>query len=173
MLQRAKSMSADIRALSHGLHSSRLQYIGLVPALSGLCKEVSEKYRIGVEFVVHEVAVDISKDIALCLFRVAQEALANVVKHSKAELACVELTADQNGIRLHIQDQGTGFDLNSTNRAKGIGLVGMTERLRLVGGKLSIKSEPLRGTDVFAEVPPAVAAQDQIVKTAAVGRLES
>ena len=172
MLQRAKSMSADIRALSHGLHSSRLQYIGLGPAVRGLCKEISEKYGISVDFAEDRIAVDISKEIELCLFRIAQEALGNIVKHSEAKHAWVALSADRNALRLHVRDHGRGFDLGATNRAAGIGLVGMSERLRLVGGKLSIKSQVSRGTELVAEVPLPVAIHD-LVKTVSAGGMES
>jgi PAS domain S-box-containing protein len=161
ILQRTKTMSADIRSLSHGLHSSRLEYIGLLPALSGLCKEVSEKYKIDIRFSENELSVDIPKEVALCLFRVTQEALANVVKHSRAASAYVELDLDEGTLRLRILDQGTGFDPSDPSRGAGIGLVGMTERLRLVGGKLSIRSEALRGTEVLAEVPVQVETEER------------
>jgi PAS domain S-box-containing protein len=158
MLKCAKAMSSDIRSLSHELHSSRLEFIGLVPALSGLCKEIGEKYKIAVQFGERELPVDMPKDVALCLFRVAQEALGNVVKHSEAESAHVELGTNASGISLRITDRGKGFDRDGGKPRTGIGLVGMTERLRLVNGRLSIKSELLLGTEILAEVPlPAVA----------------
>src|ERR1035438_1066565 len=85
MLERTKALASDIRSLSHELHSSRLELIGLVPAVSGLCKEIGEKCKIAVQFDGRDLYVDIPKDVALCLFRVAQEALANVVKHRSEE----------------------------------------------------------------------------------------
>jgi two-component system sensor kinase len=91
--------------------------------------------------------------VALCLFRVAQEALGNVAKHSHANSAHVELGANENGVSLRITDAGRGFDPDLTNPHAGIGLVGMRERLRLVGGRLSVSSELLRGTEILAEVP--------------------
>jgi PAS domain S-box-containing protein len=173
MLKRAKAMSADIRSLSHELHSSRLDFIGLVPAIRGLCKEIGEKYQIAVRFTERGVPLGIPKDVSLCLFRVTQEALRNVVKHSQAKLAQVELEANANRVSLRIRDEGKGFDPEGTGPSTGIGLVGMTERLRLVRGRLSIRSEPMRGTEILAEVPLSALANKQPVRTLAAGGLVS
>jgi signal transduction histidine kinase len=153
MLKGTEEMSSDLHALSHQLHSSRLEHVGLVPALNGLCKELGVKYKIEVHFAAREFALSIPKDVQLCLFRVTQEALGNVVKHSQAKSAQVELGTNANGISLRITDAGRGFEPDLSNPAAGIGLVGMRERLRLVGGRLSVKSVPMRGTEIFAEVP--------------------
>jgi signal transduction histidine kinase len=118
----------------------------------GLCQEISEKYGIHVEFTERDVPSDIQKDVALCLFRIAQEALSNVVRHSKAEEAQVELCGINNELRLRVADSGLGFDSAHIRPDKGIGLVSMRERLRLVGGKLLIQSEPGRGTEIVAKV---------------------
>jgi PAS domain S-box-containing protein len=156
MLRQTKAMSADIRSLSHELHSSRLEFIGLVPALSGLCQEISEKYKVVVRFIPAEVFLPIPKDIALCLFRVTQEALANVVKHSRAKTASVELLAAGGRVNLRIRDEGLGFDSAAASLHPGLGLVGMTERLRHVGGRLSVHSYLHQGTVIRAEVPITV-----------------
>ena len=158
MLKGMREMSADVRALSHRLHSSRLPLVGLAPALSGLCEEVTQKHKVAVSFREHDISATLSKDVALCLFRVAQEALNNVVRHSQATSARVELSANAKAISLLISDPGKGFtpDLNST--AEGIGLIGMRERLRIVGGSLSVRSEANRRTDVLAEIPLSAAA---------------
>jgi PAS domain S-box-containing protein len=169
MLRRTKEMSSDIHTLSHQLHSSKLEHVGLESALRGLCREISEKYKIEVHFIQRESPLNIPKDVALCLFRVAQEALGNVVKHSKAEGAQVELGANAIGISLRISDQGLGFDPDIRTSGAGIGLVGMAERLRLVGGKLLVKSEPNRGTEITGEVPLAVSAKEGQQKIAAAG----
>ena len=160
MLKRTKTMSADIRSLSHELHSSRLDYIGLVPAVSGLCKEIGEKYKITVRFDECDRPFDIPKDVALCLFRVAQEALGNVVKHSQARNVRVELGFNLDGVSLRIADDGNGFDPASTKPGVGLGLVGMSERLRLVGGRLSVSTEHLRGAEILAEVPLSAVAKE-------------
>jgi len=173
MLKRTKAMSADIRSLSHELHSSRLEFIGLVPAMSGLCKEIGEKYNIRVQFTECEFSAEIPKDVALCLFRVTQEALGNVVKHSAAKSARVELGSSANGVSVRIMDEGSGFDPNGTHAGAGIGLIGMTERLRLVGGRLSIRSEMMRGTEILAEVPLSSVANGARTKTVTAGAMES
>jgi PAS domain S-box-containing protein len=157
---RTQEISSDVHRLSHQLHSSKLQHVGLGPAVMGLCDEISEKYGIQVEFTDHGVAPQISKDVALCLFRVAQEALSNVVKHSRAKQAQVELCNANNEIRLRIVDAGLGFDVSLSNKDVGIGLVGMRERLRLVGGRLSVQSAPTRGTEILAEVPLSVSVDE-------------
>jgi PAS domain S-box-containing protein len=170
MLRGTKEMSSDMHTLSHQLHSSKLEHVGLVPALHGLCKEISEKYKIEVQFKGCETPLNVPKDVALCLFRVAQEALGNVIKHSGAKEANVELGANASGISLRISDQGKGFDLGITNTAAGIGLVGMTERLRLVGGRLMVKSEPDCGTEILSEIPIAAPVNEVQVKTYAAGK---
>ena len=170
MLRGTKEISSDLHTLSHQLHSSKLEHVGLVPALHGLCKEISEKYNIEVHFTPCESPLNVPKDVSLCLFRVAQEALGNVVKHSGAKEAKVELGANASGISLRISDPGKGFDPGITNLAAGIGLVGMTERLRLVGGRLMVKSEPDCGTEILSEVPIAVPVHEVKVKTHAAGK---
>jgi PAS domain S-box-containing protein len=168
MLNGTKEMSSDLHSLSHQLHSSKLEHVGLVSALRGLCREMSEKYEVSVLFSESDCPRNIPTDVALCLFRVAQEGLANVVKHSRSKDARVELRGNAAGISLRISDSGRGFDPRVRKPDAGIGMIGMTERLRLVGGRLLVKSEPDRGTEIRAEVPLAVHAdEDQAVTQAA------
>jgi PAS domain S-box-containing protein len=148
-----KEISSDVHRLSHQLHSSKLEHVGLGPALKGLCSEISEKYGIQVEFKEEAISSPIAKDVALCLFRIAQEALSNVVKYSQVQRASVELSSLENEIRLRVADAGTGFDPAIEKPDAGIGLVSMRERLRLVGGVLSVRSAPMAGTEILAEVP--------------------
>jgi PAS domain S-box-containing protein len=158
ILKGTKEMSSDLHSLSHQLHSSKLELVGLVSALSGLCKEMGEKYKIEIHFTKSGSLPKIDKDVELCLFRVTQEALGNVVKHSQSKGAQVELGANAMGVSLRVTDAGKGFEPDLSNPAAGIGLVGMRERLRLVGGRLSVKSELLHGTEIIAEVPLGVSA---------------
>ena len=146
-------LSRDIHTLSHQLHSSTLEHVGLASALKGLCDQVSRTHKIRVEFAGRDVPAEIPKDVALCLFRVAQEALSNVVKHSQAEQARAELFGGNNQIRLRIFDAGLGFEPRPGNTHSGIGLVGMRERLRLVGGVLAVESSPKKGTEILGIVP--------------------
>ncbi|MGB8839130.1 MAG: PAS domain S-box protein, partial [Candidatus Acidiferrales bacterium] len=170
---RTQEISSDVHRLSHQLHSSKLQHVGLAPALLGLCDEIGEKYAIRVEFSDGGVPVEIPKDVALCLFRVAQEALSNVVKHSHAKQAHVELFTATNEIRLRVVDAGAGFDFSHQGPDIGIGLVGMRERLRLVGGRLSVESVPARGAEIIAEVPLAVPANETHVRIMSAGGSEA
>jgi PAS domain S-box-containing protein len=150
---RTKEISSDVHRLSHQLHSSKLEHVGLGPALNGLCGEISEKYGIQAEFTEEGISSGIPKDVALCLFRVAQEALSNVVKYSQVQRAEVVLSREAHKIRLRVVDFGLGFDAALERDNAGIGLVSMRERLRLVGGVLSVRSAPLVGTEILAEVP--------------------
>jgi PAS domain S-box-containing protein len=157
---RTQEISSDVHRLSHQLHSSKLQHVGLGPALMGLCEEIGEKYGIQVEFTDRGVSSPIPRDVALCLFRVAQEALSNVAKHSQAKQALVEVRNANNELCLRIVDAGLGFDVAFRNPDVGIGLVGMRERLRLVGGRLSVQSALMQGTEILAEIPISVSAHE-------------
>ncbi len=169
MLKGTKELSSDLHTLSHELHSSRLEHVGLVSALHGLCREMSEKYKIAVHLSDCDVRLDMPKDVALCLFRVAQESLGNVVKHSKAKGAKVSVGANATCIWLRISDAGRGFDLGLQNARAGIGLIGMRERLRLVGGTLVVKSEPEHGTEILAEVPLSASEKEDHARIKTVG----
>jgi signal transduction histidine kinase len=144
--------SSELHDISHQLHPSRLDTLGLVPALEGFCREFSVQHDLQVQFVHGDVSRQIPKDVSLCVFRIAQEALRNVVKHSGATEAQVELTHSGNQIDLCISDPGAGFDPASA-KGEGLGLISMRERLRLIGGHLSIESELSRGTRIRARVP--------------------
>jgi signal transduction histidine kinase len=149
-------LSSDLHALSHQLHSSRLEHVGLLSALEGLCREINDKYKTEIQFTKPDICPEIPKDVALCLFRVAQEALGNVVKHSQAKTVHVELIANACGLNLLIRDDGRGFDTDRSNQGAGIGLIGMRERIRHVAGSFSVKSGTMQGTEILAEVPLCV-----------------
>jgi signal transduction histidine kinase len=151
----AREISSDIHDLSHELHPSKLDTLGLVPATAGFCREFSRQRGIRIHFVHHQVDQPITKEVSLCIFRIVQEALRNVVKHSGAGEATVELSGYNDSIDLCVSDTGAGFDPKSINIMGGIGLTSMKERLRLVGGHLSIESEPSRGTRIRAQIPLA------------------
>ena len=173
MLKGLKELSADMRSLSHELHSSRLELVGLVPALGGLCEEVTMKYKIDIQFTEHEVPVELRKDIGLCLFRVAQEALTNAVKHSGAACVQLDLAGGLDSVKLHISDDGNGFDSSLKSEGAGIGLIGMRERIRLVRGRLTVHSELNRGTEILAEVPFVAAVDAEHTVTHVEEALES
>jgi PAS domain S-box-containing protein len=145
--------SSELHDISHQLHPSRLDTLGLVTTLRSFCKEFSLQHSLQVRFVHEDVPEEVPKDISLCLFRVVQEALRNVVKHSGAAEVKVELTRDGDQIDLCISDAGAGFDPAFAKLDAGLGLISMRERLRLVGGHLSIESEVSHGTRIRARIP--------------------
>ncbi len=169
MLKGTKELATDLHSLSHELHSSRLEHVGLVSALNGLCRDVSEKQKFEVQFKGCEPDFKVSQDAALCLFRVTQEALANVAKHSGAKSAQVELEINGSAVIVSVRDSGRGFNAGMRKSNAGIGLIGMSERLRLVGGQLLVRSQPNCGTEIVAEVPRTTGEGGTQTKSRAVG----
>ena len=151
--QLAADLGDDIQALSHRLHSSKLEYLGLVAAARSFCKERSQLQRVEVDFHTQGVPREMPHEIALCLFRVLQEALQNAVKHSGARHFRVSLTSSTNEIELIVHDSGIGFEPEEALKGRGLGLTSMKERLKLVDGRLSIESTPQAGTIIHARVP--------------------
>jgi signal transduction histidine kinase len=148
-----KQLSSDVHDLSRNLHPSKLEQLGLVAGVRGLCKEQVNAHRLEVEFAHQEMPLSIPGDTVLCVYRIAQEALGNVVKHSGARHARVELGGGSDEVILRITDDGVGFDLDSAEGNGGLGLVSMRERLRLVGGRIVIDSRPSAGTRIDVHVP--------------------
>jgi PAS domain S-box-containing protein len=146
-------ISKDIQALSHELHSPRLEYLGLAAAMRGFCKEFSEHQRVEIDFRSHDLPSPVPAEISLCLFRVLQEALHNSMKHSGAQRFEVRLWGASGEIHFTVSDSGAGFDLETALKSRGLGLTSMQERLQLVKGKFSIDSKPQRGTTIHARVP--------------------
>jgi signal transduction histidine kinase len=142
-----------LRNLSHQLHSSALDQLGLTAGLRGLCRTLSQQHHIAVEFQSNEV-IGVPNDIALCLYRVAQEALNNAVKHGKAKQIHVRLEQTQNSLHLTVMDSGSGFDPEAS--PNGLGLLSMRERLRMAGGTLTLSSSRGAGTLVEAEVKASI-----------------
>lgn len=144
----------DIQALSHRLHSSKLDLLGLTRATAALCAELSDLHDVLIDVRADEVSAHVSPEIALCLFRVLQEALQNATKHSGSRQIQVALRNGTREIELTVIDAGVGFDARLA-RGRGLGLTSMAERLKLVDGELSIDSKPGGGTIVRARVPLA------------------
>jgi signal transduction histidine kinase len=152
--QNTTDITDDVHRLSHRLHSSTLDYLGLVPALQNLVSEFSARQDIRIT-LSHTALPPLSPEVAVCLFRVAEESLTNVAKHSQARSATVQITGDAaDGIRLTVEDAGTGFDMAALSTRAGLGFVSMQERLRAVHGTLRIDSDPSQGTRIDAWVPP-------------------
>jgi PAS domain S-box-containing protein len=153
--QQSQEISTDIHRLSYRLHPSKLDHLGLAAAVKSLCDELSV-VQIGkpkVHFHQSGLPADLSKDITLCLFRIAQEGLRNCVKHSGADIVQVVLRKTDHAIRLSVSDNGCGFDTRSEVMEKGLGFISMHERLRDVGGEIKIFSQPRRGTRIDVSIP--------------------
>lgn len=148
-------VSADVQRLSHQLHSSRLDYLGLPAALRRLCEEFTAQYGISIESAIQDPCTDAAREVNLCLFRVAQECLTNTAKHSAARHVRMELWCHDSSIRLRISDDGKGFDPEEQGKRHepGLGLISMRERLRLVSGQIAIQSQQGTGTSITAIVP--------------------
>jgi PAS domain S-box-containing protein len=155
VLRQINEASKEIHRMSYDLHPSKLVHLGLVAALKGLCDELHQHHRVEIDFTHFQIPHDLSRDISLCLYRTVQECLNNVIKHSGAQSARVHLVGRDGEIALSVSDSGIGFDIESRQLKVGLGLVGMRERLRLVGGKITIDSRPSHGTLVVATVPLA------------------
>jgi signal transduction histidine kinase len=147
----ARDVSSSVRELSHQLHPTRLQLIGLVNALESLCRELSHA-GVAVLYTHESVPSALPPDVMLCLFRVAQEALQNALKYSAATQIAVHIGARPDGLTLAISDNGVGFDVDAA-WGKGVGLGSMSERLQGIGGSLELTSRPGAGTGLVATVP--------------------
>ena len=151
--QHCSEIAVDVQSLSHELHSSRLDYLGITAAIRGFCAEFSRQHEVSIEFTDTDVPADIPREISLCLFRVTQEALHNAVKYSGVRDFRVELAAMAEEIQLAVSDRGRGFDVEAARKNQGLGLVSMQERVHLVHGSLFVESESGKGTKVLAVVP--------------------
>jgi PAS domain S-box-containing protein len=146
-------IASDVQSLSHELHSSKLEYLGIATAMSALCKEFSDRHNVEVVFAHDEVPRKPPPDVALCLFRVLQEALQNALKHSGVRHFDVELSYGSDQLHLTVADSGAGFETKVERGRRGLGLISMEERVKLVNGTFSIESRPKRGTTIQASVP--------------------
>jgi len=151
--QRTVGLTESIRHLSHDLHPSVLTHSGLVAALSAHCTQLGRTQRLAVTFTPEGEFDSIATTTALCLYRVAQEALRNVVTHAAAAHVDVRLARVGDHAELTIADDGRGFTIDPARNGRGIGLVSITERVRLCGGTVSIVTELNNGTRIKASVP--------------------
>lgn len=155
VLNQITETSNEIHRMSRDLHPSKLVHLGLVRTLESLFDELRQRHGLKIEFVNGNLPVVMSQDISLCLYRIVQECLNNVIKHSGAKACEVDLFRRRDEIRLRVSDSGRGFDVEAPSTNKGLGLISMRERLRLVGGSISIDSRLSLGTQIDARVPLA------------------
>jgi len=152
LVRRVSEISNDVQALSHNLHASKLEYLGVVAGIQSWCKEFSERQKIEIAFQ-SAVSSVLAPEIGLTLFRVLQEALHNAIKHSRVKRIEVQLREDAGELHLVISDLGRGFDVKAASQGAGLGLNSMRERVRLVNGTIAIESKPMVGTTIHVRVP--------------------
>ncbi len=151
--QEIVDLVSDVQALSHALHPARLELLGLEAAAAGFCEELSNRHGVTIDVHFENIPKTLPREISLCLYRVFQEALQNVVKHSGARHADVSLNGQLDTLNLTVKDSGAGFHPHEAMRGRGLGLTSMKERLKVIGGQLSIHSQPGRGTTIHAVAP--------------------
>lgn len=145
-------VAQDVQALAHQLHSSKLDYLGVVAAMNSFCRVFSERQNVKIDFT-NEGVTTVPSEISLCLFRVLQEALQNALKHSGVRHFSVELRGAADVIELTVRDSGVGFAPDAAVKGSGLGLTSIQERVKLVDGILSIDSLANVGTTIHARVP--------------------
>jgi PAS domain S-box-containing protein len=153
--QQCSTLTGDVQTLSHELHPSILDNLGLVTAVRSYCREVSEQKGVLVEFSGGNIPSSLPREVSLSLFRVVQEALRNGVKYSGQKHFEVRLQEISGQLELEVSDRGVGFDAMKTKKGGGLGLVSMAERINQVNGSFSIDSQPNVGTRIRARVPMA------------------
>ena len=148
-----KRLSSGVHRIAYELHPAKLDQLGLAATIRGCCRELAEAYEITIEFEPRDVPRAVPNDVSLCLYRILQEALQNVIKHSGATCAKVELTADGQDLRLIVTDDGRGFDPRAIEANGSLGIVSMRERARMVKGQISVQSDHGKGTRIDVRVP--------------------
>jgi len=145
-------LSNDVQALSHELHASTLEYLGIVAGLKSWTREFGQRQKMEIDFK-SDVPGVLPFEVGLCLFRVLQEALHNASKHSGVKRVAVQVKQHSNEVHLIVSDSGKGFDVEAGRHGSGLGLTSMRERVRLVNGTIAIESEPMGGTTIHVRVP--------------------
>jgi len=149
------ALAREIQALSHHLHPSRLDHLGLAAASASFCREIAARRGVEIAFSHNGIPGGVPADVALALFRVLQEAVTNAIAHAGVGQLTVILRGAPDGIHLDVVDAGIGFDVDAALSGRGVGLIGMQERARLTGGELLIESRPGAGTSIRVRAPIA------------------
>jgi signal transduction histidine kinase len=169
----ASEIGADLHTLSHRLHSSTLEALGLVPGVNALCREFGIQQGVEIDFLSEHVPRSVNPDVALCIFRIVQEGLRNCKKHSGARRAQVRLRMASDKLLVSVSDEGIGFDMRELGNMEGLGIRSMKERASLLGGRFEIHSEPGKGTSIEASVAlqpkPALTTDDSRGKSSLTG----
>ncbi len=163
-------IASAIHNLSHELHPSKLQTLGLRAAIQALCRDVSQQSRVVVRFSDRELPPSVDPNVSLCLYRITQEALHNVARHSRALEAEVRLFGGNGSLSLEIEDSGVGFDAKLA-QGTGLGLVSMRERVAFLQGQLVIHAAPFAGTRISVHVPLSAPAHHSSTSLPARGQI--
>jgi two-component system sensor histidine kinase UhpB len=159
--ERTATLAQNVRYISHDLHPTVLRHAGLVAALTSYCAEVQRSHGTVLRCSAEGEFASVPPEVALCLYRIAQEALRNVIAHAGASRADIRLLRTGEEAELTITDNGNGFDVaSSLERGKGLGLVSIAERVRLASGTVSITAESKKGTCVRVRVPANASVKD-------------
>ena len=150
---RCIGITEGIRRISHELHPTLLDHVGLRVALKAHVAEISSLQKLQVRLTLPDTDESIPNDVAVCLYRVAQESLRNILKHSGAHFAELTLTIDDQTAQLSVHDQGAGFDPKAARNNGGLGIASMEERVRLLQGSFSLVTEPDCGSKVIVSIP--------------------
>lgn len=162
---RTAAVVESVRNISHELHPGVLEHSGLVATLRRHCADFEQHHHVTVTFIAEHDPDALSPDVALCLFRVAQEALTNTLRHARARTIRVELIATNEGVELDVIDDGIGFEAVGRS-GSGLGLRSMNERVQLAGGTLSVESRPGQGTKVLVRISKPEATARKVVHEA-------
>ncbi|HEX3085748.1 MAG TPA: PAS domain-containing protein [Pyrinomonadaceae bacterium] len=155
-------LSVDVHRISHELHPARLNHLGLETALRGFCRELSAAHALQVDFEAENLPRDLPDDISLCLYRVTQESLQNIIKHSGAAAARVSVKLENGEIRLSVSDDGSGFDPSARKAKEALGLISIDERVRAVKGEAKVISAVGAGTKIEVHIPVGNHSEDGI-----------
>ena len=150
---RLDAIIRKVNRLSRDLHSSELEYLGLAAAVESHCRERSVQLSIPIQCHCTNVEKTLDSAIALAFLRIAQEAIHNAVKHSRATTIEVRLNSSDGYLNLEVSDDGVGFDMKATRLSAGLGLISMRERIHLIGGEFNIFSSPGSGTRIAVSAP--------------------
>jgi PAS domain S-box-containing protein len=153
LTRKLDTITHKVSRLSHGLHSSALEFLGLAAAVQSHCFDCSQQLRIPINCRCDQVQKKLDGIMALSFLRIVQEALHNAAKHSRAKNITVRLSGSDHHLSLEIYDDGIGFDLETAKLAAGLGLISMRERIHLIGGQFDIASSPGKGTRITARAP--------------------
>jgi len=151
--KQATELTTDVQTMSHTLHSSKLEILGIVAAMRAACDDFGQHHKMEIDFQSCGLHVPLPSEISFGLFRVLQEALQNAGKHSGVKHVAVQLRGTANQIHLIVQDSGKGFDLNAAMKGRGLGLTNMQERVRVLKGTIIIRSKPMGGTTIHVRIP--------------------